>query len=160
MIFVTIGTQEPFDRLIKAVDEIAYLIPDEDFFVQGFLKDYKPKYFKTVDFINPKEFNFQFEKADLIIAHAGMGTVISALLKSKPLVIMPRLLKYSEHRNEHQLATAEKLKTLNYVHVADNEKMLKDIVLESFKKKLIPLYQIGDYASKSLLLSIEQFIDS
>ena len=160
MIFVTIGTQEPFDRLIKAVDEIAPLAEQQIFLVQASLNTYEPQNFKTVDFMDPTEFELQFNKADLIVGHAGMGTIISALEKRKPIVVMPRLLKYAEHRNEHQLATVRKLKTLGYIHIANDENDLQRILLDSFKHGLKPLHQVGKYASSSLLESLKQFMDS
>ena len=62
----------------------------------------------------------------MIVAHAGMGTIISAMQHQKPIIIFPRIAALGEHRNEHQMATAKKMKELGYVHVAFNEKELKE----------------------------------
>ena len=78
MIFVTIGTQEPFDRLVRAIDEIASEL-EEDIIVQAPLKDYQPLNFKTFKFMDPGVFESNFKKADLIVSHAGMGTILLAL---------------------------------------------------------------------------------
>lgn len=154
MIFVTIGTQAPFDRFIKIIDEVAPQI-NEEIIAQVYKCGFRPKNIKTVDFLAPDEFNNLFDKADLIISHAGMGTILSALQKHKPIIIFPRIAALGEHRNEHQLATAEKFKELGSVYVAMNEQELKELML---RKDLVPLHEIGAEASESLILSLEEFI--
>lgn len=154
MIFVTIGTQAPFDRFIKIIDEVAPQI-NEEIIAQVYKCGFTPKNIKTVDFLAPDEFNNLFDKADLIISHAGMGTILSALQKHKPIIIFPRIAALGEHRNEHQLATAEKFKELGSVYVAMNEQELKELML---RKDLVPLHEIGAEASESLILSLEEFI--
>jgi uncharacterized protein (TIGR00661 family) len=158
VIFVTTGTQEPFDRLIKAVDEIAYNLAGVTFVVQAFTDDYQAKNFKIAQFISPAEFQQHIINAELIISHAGMGSIISALTNSKPIIVMPRLLKFHEHRNEHQLATAKKLDTLGYIHVAYDEQELIKKVLSIWPDKLECLHNIGDVASSSLIDSLNKFI--
>ena len=103
----------------------------------------------------PDEFNELFRKARLIVSHAGMGTILSALQQHKPIVIFPRIAALGEHRNEHQLATAKKFKELGSVYVAMNEEELKTLLR---RKDLVPLAEIGNFASQSLTESIEEFI--
>ena len=86
MIFVTIGTQLPFDRLIRIIDNLAPQL-DEEIIAQVYKCGFTPKNIKTVDFFAPDEFNGPFDKARLIISHAGMGTILSALQKDKPIII-------------------------------------------------------------------------
>ncbi len=154
MIFVTIGTQAPFDRFIKIIDEVAPQL-DEEIVAQVYQLGFEPKNIKTINFLAPDEFNDLFMKARLIVSHAGMGTILSALQQHKPIIIFPRIAALGEHRNEHQLATAEKFKELGSVYVAMNEEELKDFLL---RRDLKPLAEIGDYASQSLINSIEEFI--
>ena len=84
-----------------------------------------------------------------------MGTILSALSTGKPLIVFPRIAALGEHRNEHQLATAEKMKTLGYCYVAKDKDELKSLLLSN---NLHPLCSIGDYASASLVQSITEFI--
>lgn len=154
MIFVTIGTQIPFDRLIKILDRIAPEL-DEEIYAQALRGKYKPKHFKLIDFIEPDEFEKVFAQARLIVAHAGMGTILSALRNSKPLVIFPRIASIGEHRNEHQRATALMIKEKNYAYVATNEKELRELL----HMDLRPLKKIGEFASESLVKSLKDFID-
>lgn len=155
MIFVTIGTQAPFDRLIKLIDEYAPLL-DEEIIAQVYHSDYKPKNIKTLEFLAPDEFNELFDQARLIVAHAGMGTILSALQRHKPIIIFPRIAALGEHRNEHQLATARKFKEMGTIYVAMDETELKELITQ---KSLKCLHSIGDSASSTLISSITDFID-
>lgn len=159
MIFVTIGTQEPFDRLIKTMDEIADAFPNEKIIAQVSETMYKVKHMQTFDFVSPTEFDKFFNEARLIVGHAGMGTIISALQKEKPIIVMPRIAKLGEHRNEHQMATAKKMEALNYIRVAYNEDELKNKVTSLLMiQDIKPLYKLGDSASEQLINSIKDFI--
>ncbi len=120
MIFLTIGTQEPFDRLVKAVDEWAAAHAVPVFGQLGGLKpdSYRPRHFEWCEFIAADVYQQKLEACDLLVAHAGMGSIISALTWAKPLIIMPRSAALGEHRNEHQLATAQKFRDRPGVAVA------------------------------------------
>lgn len=155
MIFVIAGTQEPFDRMIRTIDEWAL---EQDHMIFGQIADakYKPKHFSFVDFILPIEFNENFMKADVIISHAGMGTIIMALEHQKPILVMPRLAKFGEHRNDHQLATAQGFEKLGLINVAynENELLQKLELIQTFK----PARQIGKFADRQLIDTIRHFI--
>ncbi len=155
MIFCTTGTQVAFDRLIKIVDEIAADL-DEEVVAQANRGKYVPKNIRYVRFLPPKEFNELFSKARLIIAHAGMGTILSAMLQDKPIIIFPRLAALKEHRNDHQLATAMKMKELKYVYVANNEAELRELLMSD---ELKPLHHIEKYANQSFVGEICKIIE-
>lgn len=159
-IFLTIGTQEPFDRLIKFVDEIAENFKENSISIQAQISysDYMAKNIDTFDFITPNQFELKFNQADLIISHAGMGTIISASTMNKSIIVMPRLAKLGEHRNDHQLATAKAFKDLGYVHVAYSIEELNQLMDLAIAGKLPHLHKIGEYASSKLLSAIENFI--
>jgi UDP-N-acetylglucosamine transferase subunit ALG13 len=150
MIFVTIGTQISFDRFIEAIDEIATLI-DEPIIAQVFKGSYQTKNVKTVDFLNPDEFNKLMEEARLIVGHAGMGTILSALKYEKPIIIFPRMASLGEHRNDHQMVTAMRMNELGYVHVAYDRKQLKTLILN---KDLQPLKKLNTDLSNNMIDSI------
>lgn len=120
MIFVTVGEQLPFDRLVRAVDEWA-AISGEEVFAQIGRTDCHPAHILYKDFLAPSEFREKFLAADVIVAHAGMGTIISALEMGKSILVMPRLKSYGEVRNDHQSATARRFLALNYISVAFDE---------------------------------------
>lgn len=147
MIFCTIGTQAPFDRFLKIVDEVAAEL-DEVVIAQVYKSRYEAKNIKTVEFLPPDKFQELFSSARMIVSHAGMGTIISAMTLQKPIVVFPRIAKLGEHRNEHQLATAEKMKELGYVYVANDVDELRNLLSDS---NLKPLHKLGEFASKTLI---------
>ena len=118
MIFVTVGTQLPFDRLIAAVDAWAGETGVGDVFAQIGPTAYVPRHIEFAQFIPPAECAQRMREADAIVAHAGMGTILNALQLGKPLLVMPRRASLGEHRNEHQSATARRFEELGSVAVA------------------------------------------
>ena len=124
MIFVTVGSQEPFDRLIRAVDEWARLRVRSDVFAQIASSQFRPEYIKFTQFVDPAEFNRVMRETHLIVAHAGMGSIISALELGKPIVVMPRRADFRETRNDHQVATAERFGAQGRIVVANDERDL------------------------------------
>jgi beta-1,4-N-acetylglucosaminyltransferase len=119
MIFLTVGTQFPFDRLVKAVDEAAGMNGfDEQIVAQIGDSSYCPGNFQATASFEKVVFDRHFAMADGIISHAGMGTITMALDQRKPLLVMPRLKKYGEVVNDHQLAIARKFEQLCYILVA------------------------------------------
>lgn len=113
MIFLTTGTQLAFDRLVKAVDEwVGETKPACEVFGQVLSPTHDPylvQNFETKARLSPAQYAEVFSQASLIVSHAGMGTILTALTEGKQICIMPRQVKYNEHRNDHQLATVERL---------------------------------------------------
>lgn len=160
MIFLTIGTTEPFDRLVIAMDDIASLIPNVGIIAQISNSSYKVKNMKTIGFISPSEYFKLFDKASLIISHAGMGTILSALQKGKSIIVMPRRFDLGEAKNNHQIATAQKLAALNYVNVAHNKDQLLELIKTSLITRNSSIPSIGPFASKQLISSLKDFVNS
>lgn len=125
MIFVTVGTQFPFDRLVKTLDSFCGRdgFGSEIFGQIGF-NSYKPVNFKSVASLEKQAFDQYFKKAHAIIGHAGIGTITMALEASKPLLVMPRLKRYGEVVNDHQLVIAKRFEQAGHLLVAYSEKQL------------------------------------
>jgi UDP-N-acetylglucosamine transferase subunit ALG13 len=122
MIFATVGTQLPFDRLIRALDDWAGAHRDIEVFAQTGRGDYKPRHMEWSHDLHPREFRCRLEACDAVVAHAGMGTIISAVELGKHVIVMPRRAELGEHRNDHQLATVARLghlQGLEVVHDSD-----------------------------------------
>lgn len=102
MIFVTVGTQFPFDRLIRYVDEWVGQHAANGI-AQTAEGDYQPQYLRGEAFMPAETFNLHLQAASLIISHAGMGNIITALENRKPIIVMNRQHALGEHRNDHQL---------------------------------------------------------
>lgn len=127
MIFLTIGSHEPFDRLVRAVDAWAAAHPDEAVFGQiaHVAPDgYRPRHFPWVETMPPDEYAARFDDASIIVGHAGMGSIITALSKGKPLVMMPRRGHLGETRNDHQYATLQRFEGRHGIFAARDEAAL------------------------------------
>jgi UDP-N-acetylglucosamine transferase subunit ALG13 len=160
MIFVNTGTQLPFDRLVSSVDSWAAKQKGINLFGQIGNAKYLPRNFGFVDFLPYVDFESYFKKADLIVAHAGMGNIIRAIVDCKPIIIMPRRANLCEHRNNHQQGTSEKFKNKSNVYVAQNEEEMH-LLLEKFVlNKLNIENSESNEVSINLTQSIISFIDS
>lgn len=126
MLFLTVGAQMPFDRLVRAVDAWAARGGNGGVFAQIGRGGYRPAHLRYVEFLDPRAFRTAFAGATAIIAHAGMGTIINALELGKPILVMPRRGDLAETRNDHQLATAQRFRELGLVEVAQDERELAD----------------------------------
>lgn len=105
MIFVTLGSQKfQFNRLLKELDKlIEERVIEEDVFAQIGYSDYLPRNYKYKDFLSRDEFMQWEGKADIVITHGGTGAIIGAVKKGKKVIAVPRLEKYGEHVDDHQL---------------------------------------------------------
>jgi len=135
MIFLTVGTQFPFDRLVKMVDEACdrHLI-EEEIFAQIGKSSYQPRNFQFVNTLDRICFDRYVQGASSIISHAGMGVITSALDNQKPLLAMPRLREHSEVVNNHQVDIAKKFEQLGHILVLYKQEELtrKLTALKSF----------------------------
>jgi UDP-N-acetylglucosamine transferase subunit ALG13 len=118
VIFVTVGTQLPFDRLVGAVDRWAATGSGRDVFAQVGPTGLRPAAIAWKRFVSPAECRERMRAADAIVAHAGMGTILTALELGTPIVVMPRVAALGEHRNDHQLATASRFAEQGSIAVA------------------------------------------
>ncbi|MBS5220313.1 MAG: multidrug MFS transporter [Streptococcus sp.] len=105
MIFVTVGTHEqPFDRLLKEVDELVENgVITEEVFIQTGYSTYIPKNCKWSKLLSFDKMDELMERADIIITHGGPATFMSAIAKGKKPIVVPRQEKYGEHVNDHQV---------------------------------------------------------
>lgn len=155
MIFLTVGTQFPFDRLVKSIDEVVRQnVFSEEVFAQIGCSTYRPRNFDAVVSMEKEVFDKYVDGASCIIGHAGMGTITMALENHKPLLVMPRLKKYSEVVNDHQLAIARKFERLGHILVAYNE----DELPEKIKKLKSFVPQPRKNQAKDIATRIAEFL--
>lgn len=149
MIFLTVGTQFTFDRLVMAVDDaVGQGLIDEELFAQIGQSDYQPRNFKAVASLNKYEFDSRLCQASAIISHAGMGSIAMAIEQEKPILVMPRQGKYGEVVNDHQVAIATRYEKMGHLLVAmepadlpEKIEVLKNFVPEKRHVKLQPVLQ-------------------
>lgn len=145
----------PFDRLIGWVDDWAVANARSDLAAQIGPSDFAPKALEVIPFMDPQEFRCRMLDATAVVAHAGMGTIITALELGKPILVVPRLGDLDETRNDHQIATAKHLAEDNLILAAYNE--------EEFAKQMLLLEhqperaKIASQGSDKLLARLRDF---
>lgn len=107
MIYVTLGTMFlDFKRLVDVMDDIAR-DSGEQVIVQLGMSPTRPRHCAWFDFL-PREEVLDIQRhARVIVGHAGIGTALDALSVGRPFVTVPRLKRYNEHMNDHQIEIAE-----------------------------------------------------
>ena len=158
MTLVILGTQDKdFSRLLKKIDQLIadHKIKDE-VVVQAGTTKYQSSHMKIFDLIPMTEFNQLIGKADLIITHGGVGSIIQALKKQKKIIVIPRLKEYGEHTNNHQLQIVHEFSKKGYVIPCTDIENLKSALeqVKDFKPK--------PYKSNNtqMIQLISQFIDN
>lgn len=110
MIFVTVGSQKfPFDRLIRKVDQMLRegLIQEEVFIQTGASRCVPSCPHQA--FCEGEQFQTLLETCSVLITHGGAGTMVDAVKRGKRVVVVPRLARYGEHVDDHQLQLMEAL---------------------------------------------------
>ena len=156
MILLTVGAQMPFDRLVRAVDAWAARNPEMEIIAQIGRTDLRPMHLRATAFIDPVAFRDILCHAELIVTHAGMGTILSALEAAKPILVMPRRGDLLETRNDHQFGTARAFQQACRVAVAWDENELDGILDRRLEIPAPP--RAASHASFELLASLRQFI--
>lgn len=156
MIFVTVGTDSPFDRMVRVIDSWVAETGRQDVFAQIGNGGWEPEAMPFARMLDPREFRRRFEAASVIVGHAGMGTILSALHYGKPILVMPKKASLGEQRNEHQLATARRMSELGKVSVAFDEAELAGKLRDL--ERMMPTERITPYAEPRLIDGIRAFI--
>jgi len=164
MIFVTIGSHEPFDRLIRAVDAWAgdRGCGDQLFGQITERAGYRPQHFDAVGHLDPTAYQARFEAADAIVSHAGMGSIITALTTPKPIVVLPRRGHLNETRNDHQYDTLMALGHKPGLFAAIEEEALPALLdrVRDVNASNLPQEALGPFAQTPLTDALRAFIHS
>lgn len=158
MILVLLGTQNNnFTRLLDAVQKnIEDGIIKEKVVVQAGFTKYKSTKMEIFSKVDKNDYNRLIDEADLIITHGGVGSIVSCLSKGKKVIVAPRLKKYGEHVNNHQIQIARKYEQEGYVKCVLNMKNLGKTIskIDKFEPKK---YEIEE---SNILEIVENFIDN
>jgi UDP-N-acetylglucosamine transferase subunit ALG13 len=147
----------PFERLVRAVDEWAAQRGEEDVFAQIGSSDYRPRHIRWTRFLDPDAFQDQMSAADVIVGHAGTGTILEALRHGKHVVVLPRQGALRETRDDHQFDTAEALGNRSGVYVAKDEADLGKLLEQALASP--PPEILSGHASPELIEAIRSFLD-
>lgn len=158
MIFATLGTQRfQLNRLLMEIDELieAKKITQEVIAQIG-ASDYEPRNYRFFRYIDKNQFDEYINRASLIITHSGVGSIIAALKAKKPVVVYPRLQKYHEHVDDHQLDIAKAFERMNYILCRREEDTLIEVI------NRCKHYPFADYVANTNRIStiINMFLHS
>lgn len=155
-IFVMFGTQDKrFDRLLHAILASSVLKNHEVYVQLGYTKgNYEGIHCQ--EYYSEGELLEQIRQADAIITHAGVGSIVSALKLRKKTIVVPRLGKYKEQNNDHQVQIMERFASEGYIIPVIDEKLLDEAIerLQDFEPKE---YQAG---KQNIIETIDKFITS
>lgn len=159
MIFLTVGSRYPFDRLVRLVDEWAAINDGVEIFAQIGDSSFQPKNFKYAKYLSVSDFKEKVSDCDFLVSHAGMGGILSASDFKKKIVVYPRLAEYGEVVNNHQMDTLKMVSHLSFVCPALSKEELFSALGEC-QRSSVWISENELSVSDSLVLEIKKFINS
>ena len=157
MIFITLGSQKfQFNRLLKKVDELVQegKIQSKVFAQIGY-SDYKPKNYEYKEFLDREEFKERMKLSELVITHGGTGAIITALKNDKKVIAIPRLSKFGEHVDDHQMQIVEEFGKTNIIESVYDIEKLEESIANIYNKK----FEKYISNTQKIIESIEEFIN-
>lgn len=156
MIFITLGSQKfQFNRLLKKVDELVKESKiNEEVYAQIGYSDYKPQNYKFKEFVDRDEFKEVMNKSEIVIAHGGTGAIITAVKQGKKVIAVPRLAKFGEHVDDHQMQIVTEFENSGIIKAVYDMKELEGTLKE------IKNIEFEKYVSntQNIIEDIEEFI--
>lgn len=157
MILVTVGTQIPFDRLVNQVAHWHRSNSAVEIVAQVGRSGTKPAGFWCEELFEKADLDALTQKAELIVSHAGIGSILSAFSCGTPIIVMPRRLSLGEHRNDHQIATAKALQGRPGLAVAWDEIELVDKL--NRRHEILRAGTISRYAPQAMISNLRQLLN-
>ena len=158
MIFVTLGSQKfQFDRLLQKMDELIERgVITEKITAQIGASTYLPRHFEYVRFMDREQFATTMDACDIVVTHGGTGVIITAVKKGKKVIAVPRLAKYKEHVDDHQLQLLHQFDELQIICACYE--------LEDFEENYREIHnkQFRPYVSNThvIIESIEEYLET
>lgn len=158
MIFVATGTQKfPLDRLLQTVDAlIESSVITEEVFAQTGSSAYQPRHYGSTPFMGKEEFDEKVAACDLLITHSGVGTIISGMQRGKGIIVYPRLAKYGEHVDDHQLQIAEAFSAHGYVLLCGEKDDLGKKISEAKEKE----FAVYHSQRERVITAVKDFLEA
>lgn len=147
-----------FTRLIKKMDEVARNIKEEVIMQIG-TAPYEPQHTAFFRYCSYQDILKYFKRASLVVGHCGTGTILNALKFQKPIIVVPRRIKYGElNRDDHQVEIAQRLVGNDLIKVVYDIDDLESAIREMLERR----GKVGKekpYAEKdNLIKTIKDFV--
>lgn len=159
MIFASVGSMLPFERLVRAVDDWASAHPDQDVFIQIGDTEYEPRHVPFARMITMTEYRQRVRECDLFVAHVGMGSMLQALEDRKQALLLPRHQEWGEHTTDHQIHTAQRFGHLAGLRIVDTVEDLHRQMSVLLEEPLAVGEAISSQASPALLAGVRNFLN-
>lgn len=152
MIFLIVGSQKfPFDRLIKEMDRLkASGVIKDEIVAQIGVSRYEPEFMNWKRFMDKVDFDKNIENCDLLVTHAGEGSIMTGLIKKRKVIAVPRYAKLGEHVSDHQLQIARALEKQKCIINVEDISKLGDVFLHLDEYRLQPYISGKDTIIKTL----------
>ena len=154
MIFVTVGTQKfPFERLIRAVDMLTgeNTVIHEPVYMQIGTSKYIPKNCQFERYLSRASMSQKIQECFLVITHAGVGTILEAVKYGKKVLVVPRLKKYGEHVDNHQIEIAKAFECKHYLSVCTDIERLGECIIQAKNTMYAPFVSENEYMNCLIL---------
>jgi UDP-N-acetylglucosamine transferase subunit ALG13 len=158
VILLSVGTQLPFDRLIRTVDEWAVRRSRTDVVAQIGPSTYRPIALQSFAFLEHDKFHALQLQCDVCVSHAGMGSIITAMELSKPIIILARDHRRGEHRNGHQIATLKQFAGTPGVYPAESEAEVARLLDRAHELKGAP--SLDSTATADFIQRLSAYVDA
>lgn len=156
MIFASVGSMMPFDRLTEAVDQWASRNSETDIFLQIGRGKYEPTHCEWSRLLTHPVYMQKLQECTLFVAHVGMGSILQALQLGKPMLLMPRRADLQEHTTDHQLDTASKFNNIPGLVIVPDVKTLHVEMDRLSREQVSGPEGISQFAPASTLDTIRQ----
>ncbi len=158
MIFITVGSQKfPFDRLLQAMDTlVGEKKVTEPVFAQTGTSHYVPAHFPSQAFMDRDAFREKMQACRILVTHGGTGAIVGALKAGKKVVAVPRLQKFGEHVDDHQLQLIAQFTESGLICSCEDTAQLGELLKEVDKMQFTPYVS----NTQAYLDDISRYIDS
>lgn len=150
MIFVTLGTQDkPFERLLASIEEqIEKGNIIEEVVVQAGYTKFSTEKMQVFDLVDREEFVRLVNECNILITHGGVGSILTGLKNNKKVIACPRLYKYGEHMNDHQMQIVSVFAKEGYLLEYQENDDLGEV-----------LKRVADFSPKKFASNTEKFVN-
>lgn len=160
MIFLTVGTQLAFDRLVRSLDDWIGTNQRYAAFAQIGRGEYLPRHIRYERYLAPASYQKHLQEARVVVGHCGIGTILSCNERNIPVIVVPRRFDLNEHRNDHQVATARQVEARGLARVVYDEARLGAVLQEvlSGSHTEAAQHNARDQLARNLNQAVDRFL--
>lgn len=158
MIFASVGSILPFDRLVRAVDEWGAANPGRDVFLQIGEGKYEPRHVPFTRLMPHDEYRRRLAECSLFVAHVGMGSILQGLEERKQMLLLARHSSLGEHTTDHQLHTADRFRDVAGLKIVEDVTALQAAMSALVEQPMQQAAGISPHASQELIDNIANFL--